>query len=88
MSEFLFLSTLPLRRATLKKYPVILGNVISIHAPLAESDGFGASHPKNSQISIHAPLAESDETFIILPKQLDDFYPRSPCGERLSLYVI
>ena len=33
-------------------------------------------------ISIHALLAESDETLIILPKQLDNFYPRSPCGER------
>ena len=33
-------------------------------------------------ISIHALLAESDETLVILPKQLDNFYPRSPCGER------
>ena len=33
---------------------------ISIHALLAESDGFGASRPKNSRISIHALLAESD----------------------------
>ena len=36
------------------------------------------------KISIHALLAESDETLVILPKQLDDFYPRSPCGERRS----
>ena len=35
-------------------------------------------------ISIHALLAESDKTLIILTKQLDDFYPRSPCGERLA----
>ena len=35
---FLFLSTLSLRRATSKKYLVILGCVISIHALLAESD--------------------------------------------------
>ena len=33
-------------------------------------------------ISIHALLAESDKTLVILPKQLDNFYPRSPCGER------
>ena len=43
-------------------------------------------------ISIHALLAESDETLVILPKELDDFYPRSPCGERLypiiSLLII
>ena len=34
-------------------------------------------------ISIHALLAESDETFIILMEEFDNFYPRSPCGERL-----
>ena len=33
-----FLSTLSLRRATSRKYPVILGRGISIHALLAESD--------------------------------------------------
>ena len=60
-------------------------NPISIHALLAESDpvprrGTGAYH----RISIHALLAESDETLVILPKQLNNFYPRSPCGERLN----
>ena len=56
---------------------------ISIHALLAESD------PRQQQtgshepgISIHALLAESD----VLPqgtnRHAENFYPRSPCGER------
>ena len=62
---------------------------ISIHALLAESD-FKASHllgvPKC--ISIHALLAESDRPVSRLRKLfLQNFYPRSPCGERLSLHV-
>ena len=35
-----------------------------------------------SQISIHALLAESDSDLLIVTVALDDFYPRSPCGER------
>ena len=34
-------------------------------------------------ISIHALLAESDHTFVRPPSNSCDFYPRSPCGERL-----
>ena len=33
-------------------------------------------------ISIHALLAESDQRYGWLHKNADDFYPRSPCGER------
>ncbi len=40
------------------------------------------SKPIERNISIHALLAESDKTLVILPKEFDDFYPRSPCGER------
>ena len=84
---------------------MILGNVISIHALLAESD----SRPKRLKsrlcvflstlslrratlatwksdyvcgISIHALLAESDSSRGISRKELQNFYPRSPCGER------
>ena len=36
-------------------------------------------------ISIHALLAESDDGVIdIINNIIDDFYPRSPCGERLA----
>ena len=42
-------------------------------------------------ISIHALLAESDQQSQHQRKNKDDFYPRSPCGERLGLsyfYII
>ena len=35
-----------------------------------------------NEISIHALLAESDSDLLIVTVALDDFYPRSPCGER------
>ena len=35
-------------------------------------------------ISIHALLAESDAVNIQRPAAENDFYPRSPCGERLA----
>ena len=57
---------------------------ISIHALLAESDGAPVDRMPSSSISIHALLAESDGP-AKLPKQIrKDFYPRSPCGERLE----
>ena len=40
------------------------------------------------KISIHALLAESDFSAAIVTQHPRDFYPRSPCGERLSLYPI
>ena len=36
-------------------------------------------------ISIHALLAESDLFWTIFPPSCGNFYPRSPCGERLFL---
>ena len=57
---------------------------ISIHALLAESDqatnGLANTPPK---ISIHALLAESDRIRQRNKLQDGNFYPRSPCGERL-----
>ena len=35
-------------------------------------------------ISIHALLAESDLVVTAFPGSVDNFYPRSPCGERRS----
>ena len=37
---------------------------------------------KSASISIHALLAESDTVNIQRPSAKNDFYPRSPCGER------
>ena len=60
LMEHLFLSTLSLRRATLR---VLDGS-------------------KSSIISIHALLAESDLWDLMGDLSYDNFYPRSPCGER------
>ena len=38
-------------------------------------------------ISIHALLAESDLTSVVNSTGTMDFYPRSPCGERLKLFT-
>ena len=56
---------------------------ISIHALLAESDLLRFSASEVVTISIHALLAESDHRFRswLIPR--NNFYPRSPCGERL-----
>ena len=61
---------------------------ISIHALLAESDGVHYdNYNLHCVISIHALLAESDSTFDVLAvSALPDFYPRSPCGERLEKF--
>ena len=58
---------------------------ISIHALLAESDPLWVVLVRRLYgISIHALLAESDclahDTYVIMEA---NFYPRSPCGERL-----
>ena len=58
---------------------------ISIHALLAESDRpFRVLVITVIEISIHALLAESDVTSSIVIVILRNFYPRSPCGERLN----
>ena len=63
-------------------YIAVLNTDISIHALLAESDLQSRSPMILLQISIHALLAESDGR---CPRRIcrkNDFYPRSPCGER------
>ena len=58
---------------------------ISIHALLAESDTFCARGAGSERgISIHALLAESDTKAEYFDTAMANFYPRSPCGERLS----
>ena len=41
--------------------------------------------PQDREISIHALLAESDTFATVTTPQLWNFYPRSPCGERLGI---
>ena len=55
---------------------------ISIHALLAESDIKICHGQPPYLISIHALLAESDLKNAITAAPQQDFYPRSPCGER------
>ena len=57
---------------------------ISIHALLAESDTAATAKIACYCISIHALLAESDNMHIISSAYILNFYPRSPCGERLK----
>ena len=59
------------------------GHRISIHALLAESDIYCHLSGASYSISIHALLAESDGPWSTLPIGMANFYPRSPCGERL-----
>ena len=55
---------------------------ISIHALLAESDYTDLNSAYGALISIHALLAESDLWVLMGGLSYNDFYPRSPCGER------
>ena len=78
-----FLSTLSLRRAT-EPFPVRYACAeISIHALLAESDALLPVAYLCTGISIHALLAESDGSQARFCPASANFYPRSPCGERL-----
>ena len=66
-----------------ERVPLAESTAISIHALLAESD---YTHPIGIPIaviiSIHALLAESDAFPGFLVCGSNNFYPRSPCGER------
>ena len=83
-----FLSTLSLRRATLRcvlireRQRVFLSTLSLRRATRPEClSGFCQA------ISIHALLAESDRCNWPPPLALSHFYPRSPCGERPYLDV-
>ena len=60
----------------------IIDKYISIHALLAESDLELFLYYQDNTISIHALLAESDPTAENGSTRSNNFYPRSPCGER------
>ena len=78
-----FLSTLSLRRATSSPAIVALDTFISIHALLAESDVSSRKLPSSwrrflSTLSLRRATAIHNTKI----DKHDDFYPRSPCGER------
>ena len=65
------------------------GRPISIHALLAESDTTVLTLIwEVIAISIHALLAESDSIIDIINNVIDNFYPRSPCGERRKIRFV
>ena len=78
-----FLSTLSLRRATLKP-PVQAHREKHFYprSPCGERPHPIGVPVRIVEISIHALLAESDTVLLTQPTRKPDFYPRSPCGER------
>ena len=83
-SHFAFLSMLSLRRATAAAVGRNCPGWISIHALLAESDRCGFRHncarlPFLSMLS----LRRATTCFPLQWGILQNFYPCSPCGERL-----
>ena len=85
--QLLFLSTLSLRRATCNTHQVGVRDGISIHALLAESD-LHSKYPKEYRWQFLSTLSlrRATETSSIDDLEPSNFYPRSPCGERLCLY--
>ena len=88
ISRLIFLSTLSLRRATtifaVRPYdaPIFLSTLSLRRATTQMQAAF-----KGPEISIHALLAESDICDHLLNIPAGNFYPRSPCGERLAYRV-
>ena len=81
--ECLFLSTLSLRRATAAGRFRYLDNIISIHALLAESDIRNSpALLGNSQFLSTLSLRRATVNFHTKARESQNFYPRSPCGER------
>ena len=82
-SNFSFLSTLSLRRATLRCWQLAARDEYFYpRSPCGERRRRGVSRYLDKLISIHALLAESDARFRWFAADSSYFYPRSPCGER------
>ena len=81
-----FLSTLSLRRATLRVTSKTRSHPnFYPRSPCGERLPPTSKTRQNWRISIHALLAESDANWFDLWGWAEYFYPRSPCGERLEL---
>ena len=79
-----FLSTLSLRKATAVHAAVTLWVAISIHALLAESDyGLYDTYAKVLRVFLSTlSLRRATRVVTAFRGSVDNFYPRSPCGER------
>ena len=84
-----FLSTLSLRRAT-PAVPLVSGITrISIHALLAESDGWFAGRAvRDPHFYPRSPCGERRGASRASSQSRRHFYPRSPCGERRVLRIV
>ena len=81
-----FLSTLSLRRATTQNFTALHDILISIHALLAESDlDRWLAGLKGTLFLSTLSLRRATWPPVRDIIQWEDFYPRSPCGERLGL---
>ena len=79
----LFLSTLSLRRATVRRSTMADFDKIFLSTLSLRRATFKGDHGHiKGDISIHALLAESDERNHLFSRWIRYFYPRSPCGER------
>ena len=83
-----FLSTLSLRRATYGRINDISRLIFLSTLSLRRATKDTAARQQIANISIHALLAESDREHLNNGFYFEYFYPRSPCGERLTnLYL-
>ena len=79
----LFLSTLSLRRATTHDFTALNDILISIHALLAESDEPGSCSRHLPQRFLSTLSLRRATAYLPFDSATpEDFYPRSPCGER------
>ena len=78
----LFLSTLSLRRATQARLDDSKRSRFLSTLSLRRATVKIGSSTLSQSISIHALLAESDIARRKIAPFVNDFYPRSPCGER------
>ena len=68
-----------------RRFPAILGHVISIHALLAESDQQDKRRPHHEKGFLSTlSLRRATPRGQLPTTQPPNFYPRSPCGERLD----
>ena len=78
-----FLSTLSLRRATSAVFLLLAAGVFLSTLSLRRATMGSFRSGRIRLISIHALLAESDVVVVLHIVGGANFYPRSPCGERL-----
>ena len=88
MSVEVFLSTLSLRRATNNFFNCRFNIIISIHALLAESDVRHQGY-ENFSCRFLSTLSLRRATVKLVSNSniTTNFYPRSPCGERLAANI-